>query len=167
MSELSQQQVDVYERLIAGHRLVIESSKSLVGRANTVLAASSVIVGIVTAARFLPEGGAKGFSVEFVLLGVVCLCSVVMCVAAGLLWRGGYTMIPGSLDVDVLYGNHISQELDISYYNLLLDLCGTVADNQALSMRLGRYLDVMVCAFILQLFFLTLSIVWGSIASFF
>ncbi len=163
MSELTQQQVMVYERLLAGHDLVCESNRGLVGRANALLLASSVVIGVVVAARFLPDSTPSGFAVEYLLLGLVCLCSVVMHGFALMLWRGGLTMVPGTLSVDELYDDYIGQELDDAYYNLLRDLCGTIADNQALGMRLGRYLDGIVIGFISQLVFLFSAIAWGSL----
>ena len=68
-------------------------------RATLITGASSIIVGIVAAAKFLPERSAS-FSVESALLGVVCGCSVVMYWYAVQVWRASLKAMPGTTDVD-------------------------------------------------------------------
>lgn len=164
MSDLTFQQRLVFDRIFENNNKFIQLNNDMRGRASFVTAASTAIVGIITAAKFLPNSSASdGF--EFILLALVCSSSIGIYWIAALLWKGGNTALTGTHDIDVLYDSYISVDADIAYCNALKDLCSAFEQNEKDNARRGRLLDRMIMFFIFQLLFLVVSIAWTSVAS--
>jgi hypothetical protein len=100
-------------------------------------------VGIITAAKFLPNSNG-GNGAEFLLLALVCLCSIGIYWFAAIIWKGGETKLTGTPDIDVLYESYIGLEKDTAYCNFLADLCSAFEDNQKDNQKRGNFLDMMV-----------------------
>jgi len=130
-------------------------------RANFLTAASTAIVGIVTAAKFLPSS-ISGTGYEFIFLSMVCLCSIGIYWFAALIWKGGNTALAGGSNLDELYRSYINKDADVTFCNMLSDLCAAFDLNEQDNAAKGRYLDNMVKFFIFQLIFLSLAIGWAS-----
>lgn len=165
MSDLSYQQKIVLERLNAGNERIISLNDGIRGKANFITTASTAVVGLITAAKFLPAGK-PGAGTEYILLALVCLFSVFIYWLAALVWKGGATTISGTTNVDLLYESYIGKNLDVAYCNFLTDLCKSMDENRAENGLQATRLDRMVVAFIVQLAFLALSIAWTSIAGY-
>jgi uncharacterized protein (DUF1501 family) len=111
LSEITYHQRFVFDRIIANNEMFARLNNDMKGRASFITAASTAIVGIITAARFLPSSSTnQGF--EFILLALVCLCSVGIYWFAALLWKSGNTALTGTSNMDVLYDSYISKEPD-------------------------------------------------------
>jgi len=164
MSDLTYQQKIVFERAKEGNDKILVMNDAIRGRANFVTAASTAIIGLITAAKFLPADTSGGNS-ESLLLAGVCICSVGIYWLAALIWKGGETSLSGTTDVDFLYSSYISKSEDVAYCNFLQDVCEAteknIEENTLQSSRLGR----MIFAFIVQLSLLALSIAWSSIGA--
>lgn len=164
MSNLTYQQQFVFDRIFANNEKFAQLNNDMKGRANFITAASTAIVGIITAAKFLPSSNtSEGY--EFILLALVCLCSVGIYWFAALLWKGGNTALTGTNNIDVLYDSYISKDADVAYCNALIDLCSAFEQNERGNARLGRLLDQMIAFFIAQLSLLAISIGWASVAN--
>lgn len=163
MSDLTYQQKFVIERLAAGNEKVLAMNDAIRGRANFVTGASTAIVGLITAAKFLPANNDSS-GVEFIFLAIVCLCSVAIYWLAALVWKGGKMTVPGGTNIDALYDSYISKEPDVAYGNFLSDLSKSMEENVRENALQAARLDRMIIAFISQLFFLALSIAWASVA---
>ncbi|GAB3380805.1 hypothetical protein NCG89_00825 [Spongiibacter taiwanensis] len=164
MGGISYQQRVIFERVSENNEKFARLNNDMKNRANFITAASTAIVGIITAAKFLPDSASsRGF--EFAFLSLVCLCSIGIYWFAALIWKGGNTALTGTFDVDKLYDSYISKDIDVAYCNMLTDLCSAFEQNEKENAARGRYLDRMVQFFILQLVFLAISIGWASFAS--
>jgi hypothetical protein len=161
MSGLTYQQNAVLERLKRNNEIFLQLNSDIKGRANFLIAASTSIVGVITAAKFLPNT-ATSEGTEFLLLSLVCLCSIGIYWYASLIWKGGYTALDGSDNVDTLYDSYINKERDIAYCNMLSDLCTAFRNNKKENLSRGKNLEIMVNIFMAQLFFLALSVGWTS-----
>ncbi len=157
MSGLTYQQKLVFDRLFANNEKIAQLNNDMKSRASFITAASTLIVGIITAAKFLPSTSSSD-GVEFFLLALVCLCSVGIYWFAALLWKGGNMALSGTGDIDALYDQYISQDLDAAFGNALKDLGNTFEMNQEDNAARGRLLDKIVYFFIAQLALLALSI---------
>lgn len=164
MNDLTYQQDAVFKRLSANNERFAQLNNDIKSRANFLTAASTAIVGIITAAKFLPNSiSSDGF--EFILLSLVCLCSIGIYWFAALLWKGGNTELTGTSDLDMLYESYIGKEADTAYCNMLADLCAAFEQNKKENVLRGKHLDKIVLFFIFQLSFLALSIGWASFAA--
>jgi len=164
MGDLSYQQRAIFERLADNNEKFSQLNNDMKSRANFLTAASTAIVGIITAAKFLPSSIAStGY--EFILLSFVCLCSIGIYWFAALIWKGGNTALAGTSNLDRLYDSYIGLDADTAYGNMLSDLCSTFDQNERGNAARGRYLDRMVIFFICQLIFLALSVGWASYAA--
>ncbi|MGY8873279.1 MAG: hypothetical protein ACKVJE_22870 [Pseudomonadales bacterium] len=166
MSDLTYQQRSVFERLSENNNKFAQLNNDMRNRANFLTAASTAIVAIITAAKFLPNTIASD-GYEFILLSLVCLCSIGIYWFAALIWKGGNTTLTGTSNLEKLYGSYINKDVDVAYCNMLADLCVAFDQNKIGNSVKGRYLDWMVIFFILQLGFLALSIGWASFAALF
>ena len=166
MSGLTYQQNAVLERLQRNNEMFLQLNNDIKGRANFLITASTSIVGVITAAKFLPNTTASE-GAEFVLLSLVCLCSIGIYWYASLIWKGGYTALDGSNDVDTLYDSYISKEIDVAYCNMLSDLCTAFDNNRNENLSRGENLETMVKIFMTQLFLLALSVGWTSYSIFY
>jgi len=164
MDNLTYQQKVVFNRAIAGNDRILAMNDAIRSRANFVTTGSTAIVGLVTAAKFLPSGNTDD-SIEYLFLALVCICSVAIYWLVALIWRGGETSLSGTTDVDILYRSYISVDMDVAYCNFLQDLCRAteenIKENTLQASRLGR----MIFAFIVQLALLALSIGWSSLGT--
>lgn len=166
MSGLTYQQNAVLERLQRNNEMFLQLNNDIKGRANFLIAASTSIVGIITAAKFLPDTSASE-GAEFVLLSLVCLCSIGIYWYASLIWKGGHTALDGTDNVDALYDSYINKERDVAYCNMLSDLCTAFGNNRNENLSRGGNLEIMVKIFMAQLFFLALSVGWTSFSIFY
>jgi hypothetical protein len=165
MSELTYQQSVVYERLQNDNEKVLTSNEAIKSRASFVTGASTAVVGLITAAKYLPSSGdSQGF--EYILLAMVCACSIAISWFAALVWKGGKTSIAGSADIDFLYEAYIGKNADEAYCNFLADLCQTKIENSAENTAQAKRLDKMICAFIVQLALLSVAIAWTSLVAY-
>lgn len=143
--ELSYQQNLVFDRLVDTWEKTLEYNDDLDKRTTLITGASSIVVGIVAAAKFLPEH-ANGFSVESVLLGVVCMGSVLMYWYAIDVWRASLKAMPGTTSVDVLFDQYIALSKDVAYNNALIDLTAAlekcVEENRRKSERVEKIVRV-------------------------
>ncbi len=165
MSELSYQQNLVYERLQKGNEKVLAANEAIKGRASFVTGASTVVVGLITAAKYLPSSAdSQGF--EYILLAMVCACSISIYWFAALVWKGGKTSIPGGTDIDFLYDSYIGKKVDEAYCNFLADLCKAKNENSEENTMQAKRLDNMILAFMAQLALLALAIAWTSLVDY-
>lgn len=164
MGDLTYQQRAIYERLADNNERFSQFNNDIKNRANFLTAASTAIVGIITAAKFLPNSTASN-GYEFILLSLVCLCSIGIYWFAALIWQGGVTDLAGTSNLDGLYDSYISKDQDTAYCNMLSDLCEAFKKNKAANTLRGRRLDIIVMFFILQLALLAVSIGWASFAT--
>jgi hypothetical protein len=162
MTNLTYQQQFVLERLIKANEKVVENSTALRVRANFVTAASTVIVGLITTAKFLPKS-VPDKSSELILLALVCLCSIGIYFFAALIWKGGTTELASTSDVDKLYDSYIAQDEDNAYHNFLVDEAAAFDKNRQENYHQAKRLDYLVWAFMLQLFLLATAIGWSSV----
>lgn len=165
MSDLTYQQRTAFDRLQSGNDKILAMNEAIRGRASFVTGASTAIVGLITAAKFLPENN-HGYGVEFILLALVCVCSVAIYWLAALIWEGGETSISGTTDVNFLYDSYISKDIDVAYCNFATDLCQAMEHNKSENTLQAKRLSRMIFAFIVQLMFLALSIAWSSIIAY-
>jgi len=164
MTDLTYQQISVLDRAKENNRAVALFNADIRRRATFVTGASTAIVGLITAARFLPSReGDQG--VELALLGLVCLCSVAMYGLAAAVWRSGEAFLPGRAHIDSLYKSFISADLDTAYHNLLQDECAAMNLNTAANSDRARLFDWIVGVFMVQLSLLALAISWGYFAA--
>ncbi|MBN4075430.1 MAG: hypothetical protein COA71_11900 [SAR86 cluster bacterium] len=164
MGDLSYQQRAVFERLSVNNEKFTQLNNDMKTRANFLTAASTAIVGIITASKFLPESSSST-GIEFILLSFVCLCSIGIYWFAAMIWKGGNTALTGPSDLDKLYNSYINKDADATYGNMLSDLCEAFDQNEQENAARGRCLDRMVMFFIFQLIFLAISIGWASYAA--
>ena len=163
-SVLNYQQQMVMERVSDNWGKTLKYNDDLDKRATLVTATSSIIVGIVTAAKFLPEHE-DGLTAESVLLGLVCLCSVAMYFFALDVIRANHRAMPGSTDPNVLFDDYISLDADVAYNNSLIDLCDALGFCIKENDRKASALENIVLVFQCQLFLLAGAIAWSGIAS--
>lgn len=163
MSDLTYQQRLVFDRIFAHNEKFFQLNGDIKSRASFITTASTAIVGIITAAKFLPSSNV-GEGHEFILLSLVCLCSVGIYWFAALVWKGVNTDLPGACDIDILYNEYISKDIDTAYCNALKDLCCAFEKNKGHNATIGRLLDRIVYFFIAQLSLLAISIGSGSVA---
>ena len=165
MSSLTYQQNVVMEDARTRLASLYEFNAALRKRVALVCAASTTIVGIVTAAKFLPTKSTE-FAVESIILGVVCLLSVVMYWVSASALLPSTAPIPGSTDTDVLFDQYISKDEQTAYNNFLIDICE--ANNVALKSNSdsAKILKKAIFTFQIQLGFLGLAIAWSGFSSF-
>ena len=166
VNERTYQQQIVEERLLDNWEKTVKYNDDLDRRTTVITSASTIVVGIVAAGKFLPDHS-KALSVESVLLGLVCLASVVMYWFATQVWGASLKAMPGSHDVNELYEQYIAKSEDEAYNNSLIDLAyalrGCVYENA----RKSNLVDNVVKTFQVQLALLALAIAWTGIAAMF
>ncbi len=92
MSGLIYQQKLVFDRAQQGNEKIMSMNEAIRGRANFVTAASTAIVGLITAAKFLPAES-SGSNAESLLLAAVYVASIAIYWLAALVWKGGETAL--------------------------------------------------------------------------
>tara|TARA_R110000868_G_C10678130_1_gene747273 strand:- start:87 stop:614 length:528 start_codon:yes stop_codon:yes gene_type:complete len=161
VTELSEQQKRVESRLNDSWGRTLKYNDEIDTRAKSIVTASSVIVGIVVAAKFLPKETA-GFNVETVLLGVVCLCSVLMYWYAIDVWRYTAKTMPGSVSVDALYDEYIAVDVVECFNNSLIDLCDAMKQCVAENQRKSATVEKIAKVFQVQVALLALAVGWSG-----
>lgn len=157
MSNLNYQQIAVFERVSNNNETVKDHNAGMRGRASLVATASAAVVGLVTAAEFLP-GSSENNGIGLAILSLTYLCTVAIYFFTAQVWKTGITSLPGGFDLDHLYDAYISQDEDQAYANLLKDECEAFRINTQENDRKGSALNRAVNVFILQLLILALSI---------
>ena len=160
----SYQQQLVAKRLHDNWEKTLKYNDDLDKRATLITSASSIVVGIVAAAKFLPNHSSS-FSVESVLLGVVCLCSVVMYWYAIQVWRTSLKAMPGTTDVMALYEQYIALSEDEAYNNGLIDLSHALSECVAENERKAGMVEKVVRVLQVQVALLGVAIAWSGISS--
>jgi hypothetical protein len=163
MSDLNYQQATVMS--LAKERLnkLYEFNEMLRKRVAAVCAASTAIVGIVSAAKFLPRQS-SGLDVESVLLGLVCLLSVLLYWFAAKSLLPGLAAIPGSTNTDVLFDEYLVKDVEVAFNNFLIDICA--ASDKALEQNTSNagILKSVLVVFQVQIAVLAIAIAWSGIA---
>lgn len=161
---LSYQQNAVLARLSENLMLIRGFTDSIRSRASILCTASTALVAIITAARFLPQHTA-GFTLESVLLGLVCLCTVGMYWCGGQIWRASAVPIANCTDPTVLYEKYIALDQYVAYNQFLIDQAKAVELALVENKRQGGYLNKMTTVFQTQIGILAFAIAWPGIQS--
>lgn len=164
-NELTYQQYEVYRRLEDTLKFSRESIRGIRARGSMLCIASTALVGVITAAKFLPEQQ-TGTNFESFVLGLVCFCTAAMYWFVSQLWGCWNAPSAGSLDTDVLFEEYLSQTKAIAYNNFLIDLAATVKMELIESDGIGGKLDMIVRIFQCQIALLALAILWQPLAAF-
>jgi hypothetical protein len=163
-ADLTYQQNVVYNRLDETLKFSRESFRGIRSRATLVCAASTTIVGIITAAKFLPKSAAES-NPETVLLGLVCICSIFIYRGAGKLWGSAAAEDAGTTDTNRLFDEYLSKDKGTAYNNFLIDLAATVKSEVKANRDIGDQLDRIILAFQWQLGLLAGAILWPALAA--
>lgn len=162
--KLTYQQQLVFERLQDTWERILKYNEDLDKRATLITAASSVIVGIVAAAKFLPkENNSSDF--ESVLLGCVCGASVLMYWNASIVWSLTKKPMPGTFNVRELYEEYIAQDENTAFNNALIDLSDAVKVCTEENMKKSQFVDNITLWFRIQIGILGFSIAWAGISN--
>lgn len=157
MSELTYQQISIFERLKENNQKVVDRTEAMRRRGTLVTASSTVVIGLATSANFLPSSSNPGF-LSGLFLTAACLLSVFMYFFASRLWSKGGESLPGGTDIEKWYERFISKECDDAYFNFLKDLKGSYLKNIKENEAQADRFDSMVYLFMGQLFLLGLSV---------
>lgn len=122
MFTLNYQQQTVMERVQRQLDVLYECNEALRKKTITVCTISTAIVGIVSAAKFLPDHS-TGFDVESILLSIVVFLSALMYLFATAALLPGKAPIPGSRDTDELFDEFLVQDGETAFNNFLIDSC--------------------------------------------
>lgn len=133
-------------------------------RATLLVSMSSVVVGIVTAAKFLPEHKTE-FSIESVLLGIVCLLSVLMYWYAIQVWGTSLRAMPGCTDVNKLYDQYIAVSEHVAFNNSLIDTSYALEVCLVENDRKAKLVDKVARVFQWQIGVLALAIAWSGLVA--
>jgi hypothetical protein len=164
-NELSYQQETVYNRLEEMLKFIRESFNKIRAKGTLICGASTTLVGVITAAEFLPDTATE-LSVGTVLLGMVCLCSVVMYHQVAKLWRPSVASIAGSTDTDILFDQYLSKDAVTAYNNFLIDLSETVEREIKANTDVAFQLERIVLTFQCQIGLLAVAILWPALSAF-
>ena len=163
-TNLTNQQQSVFARMSDSWEKTLQYNDDLSKRATLLVSMSSVVVGIVATAKFLPEHG-DTFSVESILLGVVCLLSVVMYWHAINVWGTCLRAMPGSTNVNELYHQYIAVSENEAFNNSLIDLSYALETCLAENDRKSKLVDKVARVFQWQIGVLALAIAWSGVKS--
>ena len=163
MTELTYQQSTVMELAKARLNTLYEFNAALRKRVAMVCAASTAIVGIVSAAKFLPVR-VSGPDVESLLLGLVSLLTVAMYWFAAKALAPRVAPIPGIGDTDVLYEQYLSRGVEEAYNNFLIDICSACEVALSENETNGKSLRRVLMVFQTQIAVLALAIAWSGVA---
>jgi len=158
----SYQQQLVSKRLKDNWEKTLKYNDDLDKRATIIVSASSIVVGIVAAGKFLPDQSSS-FSVESVVLGLVCFCSVWMYWYAIQVWRTSLKAMPGTTDVMSLYTQYIALSEDEAFNHALIDLSYAVSECVAENKRKAEMVDSVVRIFQFQVALLGIAIAWSGL----
>jgi hypothetical protein len=165
MSERTYQQKLVWDRLCENFETVSSLNEKLESRATLITTSSAAIVGIVTAAKFLPSTAPQSFGIESVLLAVVCSCAIAMFWYGSRVWIPREKAIPGSTNPTVLYEQYIVLPEDVAFNNALIDLGHAVnVGIQANDVKANAVIS-MIHVLQLQLLLLAVAIGWSGCAA--
>ena len=163
MNQLSYQQETVMRQVEHELTALREFSGRLRGRIMLVCTASAAIVGIVTAARFLPPQTFGG--VESLLLSLVCISSVVLYWFAADSLMPAETPLRGFNDTDVLYDEYLSKSEEVAYNNFLIDACQANDKAYQINQRHGVALRRVIWAFKAQVVLLAIAVMLPFVES--
>ena len=163
MNQLSYQQETVMRQVEHELTALREFSGRLRGRIMLVCAASAAIVGIVTAARFLPPQTFGG--VESLLLSLVCISSVVLYWFAADSLMPAETPLRGFNDTDVLYDEYLSKSEEVAYNNFLIDACHANDKAYQINQRHGVALRRVIWVFKAQVVLLAMAVMLPFVES--
>ena len=163
MEELSYQQRVVMEQVTKALDQLYQFNDKLRQRVNTVCIASTAIVGIVTAARFLPKH-ITDFSVESIVLGLVCLCSILLYSFAAQALLPVTAPLPGSVDTDVLYDEYLAKDVEGAYNNMLIDFCEANKLASEQNTHSAKILQRVIWVLQLQIALLATAIAWFGLS---
>lgn len=165
MANQTWQQQFVFKRLQENLDSVTRFNEKLDSRATLITGASSVIVGIVVAARFLPQQVTDARRIETFLLGIVCLFSVGMFWFAARAWSFNSKSLPGSDDVSELYDQYIALSMNDAFNHALIDSAWALKRSVAVNVTKGNAVEKMLRLFQYQIGVLALAIGWSGIAA--
>jgi hypothetical protein len=165
MGERTYQQKLVWDRLCGNFATISELNEKLDSRATLVTTSSAAIVGIVTAAKFLPSTANVSLNVESVLLGVVCCCAIAMFRYGARVWIPHQKAVAGSPDPNVLYEQYIALSEDDAFNNALIDMGEAVKVGIAANNAKADAVTSMACVLQVQLLLLAVAIAWSGIVA--
>lgn len=161
-SELGYQRTAAYDRLEKTHFSLLEFNTSMRSRASIQCTASTILVGIVTAASFLPSKASE-FSFETIILALVCACTAYMYWIAGDLWKATNAPLPGVLDAKEIYDSYIVEDIDTCYNQLLIDLSEAVSRQLAINVSIGKTIDDLTRLLQVQILLIVSAIFWRGV----
>ena len=115
----------VYERLQRNRECILTANKSLGDRATVIAGAGTAL------ATFFGSGKLwNAAALPFSLLVSAVLVSIVVFVAASLVWSPRKSSLPGSLDIQDLWEGQVDQPEDVAIANLIADEIQAIKDEQ-------------------------------------
>jgi hypothetical protein len=162
LSEYKMQREFVVQRLRDSIEFVHKLNAKLETRASIITAGSAALVGIVSAAEFLPKTQSTS-TLESTCLGVVVLCTVIMFFFASKVWSPSDKVIPGTTDVQKLYEKFLSQDETVATNNAIIDLAASLEKMRDVNNQKSESVEAMIM--IVQVQFMALGVVvLGSVA---
>lgn len=153
---------NVFQQARENLSTALEFNEMLRKRIGVVCVSSTALVGVISAARFLPEA-TTGHNVESVLLGLVCLATVAIYWFAAKAYSPSIAPLPGPASYERwFYGYLEKDDSGHAYSKMLTDCCHvtqTLLDQNAL---FGKCLRRAVFAFSIQLTLLSVAIAWSG-----
>ena len=143
---------------------MFQNSDRLDARVSLITVTSSAIVGIVMAAKFIPEHASKTLTFESLLLGAVCVCSLIIYRNAAKAWMANVKTMPGSLDAQELHDELIDQSDEMCYTVALMDRSAATQSSLEVNGMKGAAVNSMLLAFQCQLGFLAAAVAWSGLA---
>ncbi|MGB1091471.1 MAG: hypothetical protein ACPGYX_05060 [Oceanobacter sp.] len=158
MEGLNYQQDSVLKYVSGARKSTLEHIQGMRKRATLVTAASTTIVGVISAANYLPKEFKSLDLSSGILLSLVTLLTVVMFFFTSEIWKTIDTPLVGHTDTDKLFDDYLAVDKDTAYNNFLIDECAALQMALDLNLKLANTFRKLIWAFQIQLALLALSI---------
>jgi len=156
---------NVFQQARENLATALEFNEMLRKRIGVVCVSSTALVGIISAAKFLPES-TTGYNVESILLGLVCLASVAIYWFAAKAYSPSIAPLPGPDSYERWYeGYLVKGDEGLAYSKMLSDYSYVTQTLLSQNKHFGWCLRGAISAFIAQLFVLSLAVAWSGLAA--
>ncbi|QDS95913.1 hypothetical protein FF011L_47140 [Roseimaritima multifibrata] len=120
-SDLTFQQMMVWERLHDGLKAIEDANDNLESRAAKIIAGSTGAIGAIAGFNLLPQSIVDTGRIESIFLAVLCASVLVLFWFAAKLWSQRSLCVPINGDVDDLYNDFIAKTQNEAFNNALID----------------------------------------------
>lgn len=161
MSDLRFQQAAIYDRLKENDKIIRDANGAIGSRATLVATSSTTVAGLMGAAQLLPSNGV-GSPFEAISLLLVFIAALTVQFQVAAIWKDSANALAGDVlaKPQELWDEYISQEVDKTYDNMLIDLQRAAEINVEKNLSKFAALQRAIHLFMVQLVLLFCSAVW-------